>query len=836
MTTTVQLVGVPTSESKGTAIHVHHDKRSYLFGRVFEGTQRVFNSRKIHFQKLEHAFLSGTMGWDQMGGLFGFLLATATAVESSKLAISEAQKLPKSPKLPTFGIHGGDNLLHTLAAGRQTVIRKDFKLCPFEQTADPRRDNPGNSDPDWEDDALRVWKVPVRRSSLSVSRKRRRQSQDGDGEDTNNGEIGAQSERPVPDNSYVRLLVEKVMFGGGNVGRYLTEKELKDMKPSDQALVEQDGRLVVYQVPREFDKDAASIPRGKGWVLQHGVDSRKGFDYWTRNVLDRRLPPTTHSDCSMTYIVKPHDRRGKINASLAKALGVQGQDFRPLAEGRAVTLANGTVVKPEMVMGDKIPGKGFIVADIESRDFLDNFMARPEWDDRPLMRNIHVIYWVLGPGMAQQPRIQDFVKARPSIKHIFCSRDTCPDMIIHPRGADFQIKLRAVDPDRFSVPYHDNTINYPAPPADSSLVLGRSGMGMQLMPRLVPFENSVVPFPNLLEAVEGIHPDVLALAKEARETISSPDFQQNVDIQEQGIPNRDAEVIALGTGSSCPSVHRNVSATMVRVPGVGTYLFDCGEGTLGQIYRCFGPVEAVKVLRELRGIVISHLHADHHLGTVSVLKAWYQQTLRDKSDARLVISCITEFQCMMAEISEIEDIGFHRLHFPNCKVVGDPEEPVVWGDDLKEFGLTSIKRIFVSHCRKAHASEITLTSGLRIAYSGDCRPSTTFAKECRGAHLLIHESTFGSDKGADAIEKKHSTLWEAISVAAEMRARRTLLTHFSQRYVKSDSLKITTEQFPKDGNHLALLAFDMMRVKLGEFQHAAAFVPAIEKLTETMSE
>jgi len=42
-------------------------------------------------------------------------------------------------------------------------------------------------------------------------------------------------------------------------------------------------------------------------------------------------------------------------------------------------------------------------------------------------------------------------------------------------------------------------------------------------------------------------------------------------------------------------------------------LLDCGENTLGQLYRHFGGANIVAVLEKLRAVFVSHLHADHHL-------------------------------------------------------------------------------------------------------------------------------------------------------------------------------------------------------------------------------
>lgn len=46
-------------------------------------------------------------------------------------------------------------------------------------------------------------------------------------------------------------------------------------------------------------------------------------------------------------------------------------------------------------------------------------------------------------------------------------------------------------------------------------------------------------------------------------------------------------------------------------------LLDVGEGTLGQILRFYGQ-EADDVIRKLKAIYISHLHADHHIGMVII--------------------------------------------------------------------------------------------------------------------------------------------------------------------------------------------------------------------------
>ena len=52
----------------------------------------------------------------------------------------------------------------------------------------------------------------------------------------------------------------------------------------------------------------------------------------------------------------------------------------------------------------------------------------------------------------------------------------------------------------------------------------------------------------------------------------------------------------------------------------------------------------------------------------------------------------------------------------------------------------------------------------------------------------MHEATFDDELKFEAIAKKHSTTSEAIGVGVAMRARRVILTHFSQRYQNIPSM------------------------------------------------
>lgn len=109
--------------------------------------------------------------------------------------------------------------------------------------------------------------------------------------------------------------------------------------------------------------------------------------------------------------------------------------------------------------------------------------------------------------------------------------------------------------------------------------------------------------------------------------------------------------------------------------------------------------------------------------------------------------------------------------------------------ERRYLNIESIQTCPVEHFRKSYALSLTFfyqnngKSGIfKLTYSGDTGPSDDFVKLGANADLLIHEATF-QDELKDLAEKnRHSTVSMAIEQSQKMRAKYTILTHFSSRY------------------------------------------------------
>lgn len=850
----IDVVSTPTVDTPGACLRLHFDNRHYVFGNVSEGTQRIMGSKRMSMAKVEDMFLTGTVDWHAHGGLLGFLLTIADVHDTIATALKDANK-EKAAKgkrvdpiktLDHVNIHAGKGLAHMLASARRFVFRKSFPLVPLEVTTDPRTES---DEPDWADDNIRVWYVPVQseRTAAQLSKSKKRKAEhmsDSDGEtapaqlETGAELSPAATPRPIQEeiDQQMRLGVVKQMFNGKGPRKYQTVDALQEVKLGSAKqwtttfIRDENGELKTYNGPKD--------PETKVLIRQ---------DWKASDV--PHLPPVEPAHMSMCYIVKVHPGKGKFNVAKAMELGVEKQNFKLLVDGKTVPGKDGMEVTPEMVVAPVGEPSGFALVEVPDASYIDGLLARPEWNNKKIIGGIAAMYWIVrAPEVLSDERVQSFMREKSAMKHVVLSRTEAGSPCLIQNAAVEMTRLNRVNGDLFPSVAHEDGDASSTTQQDAALPyeIGKAGAQLRLKPQVRAIKDTVVGPVKEEEVMEKFlaDPKILRLATKAKAKISDPSFLAHMAEATADLPNRDAEVIPLGTGSALPSRSRNVSCTLIRVPGIGSYLLDCGENSLSQLRRMYGYEGADAVLRDLKAVWISHSHADHHLGTVSVLKRFSEVVpVSDSPESQQKLALIAHplYHNFLAEYSQLEPIGLdtHITQLSNDTPTEPPSPTNKFTkglhralDDasiLSPFGLAKVAICKVDHCDDARAVALTLTSGLKIAYSGDCRPSKQFASDHVGldAHLLIHEATLDDELQKDAVAKKHCTISEALGVAREMRAKNVLLTHFSQRYPKLP--EVSNAGDGKDGAPV-VFAFDFMRVRLGEFRAAREFLGALQRL------
>jgi ribonuclease Z len=270
-------------------------------------------------------------------------------------------------------------------------------------------------------------------------------------------------------------------------------------------------------------------------------------------------------------------------------------------------------------------------------------------------------------------------------------------------------------------------------------------------------------------------------------------------------------VTLLGTGAACPSIERNVAGLAVAREGE-TLLFDCGEGTQRQMMR-YGVSFA------FREIFFTHYHADHMLGVTGLMRTMGLQdrtlpvTLYGPRGAERILGAALslgiERNRFPVEIREVapgdrlareeydivvfptdhraDTVGYAlaehtrlgRFNPERARELGVPEGPL-WGR------LHKGETVELPDGRRVEPADLVGAPrrGRAVVYTGDTRPSLGVVEAARGADLLIHDSTFGEEERARAVETGHSTAAQAAEVAREAGARRLVLTHISPRYTR----------------------------------------------------
>ena len=291
------------------------------------------------------------------------------------------------------------------------------------------------------------------------------------------------------------------------------------------------------------------------------------------------------------------------------------------------------------------------------------------------------------------------------------------------------------------------------------------------------------------------------------------------------------DICLLGTGGMQPLPGRRLSATLVRV-GSGMILLDCGEGTQVAVR------EAGWGLRQIKAVLLTHMHADHVLGlpglllTLAHAERGAEEPLTIAGPVPLLR--VLEGLMMVAprlpyplQVVVLEggerftlpgidglDVGCVALdHEIGCLGYAltlpraarfEPERARALGVPIPAWRRLQGGEPVEVGGRRVEPSEVLgpPRRGLRLVLATDTRPTERLVDLVAadgGTDLLIADGMYGDD--ADKPKRwpaQHLSFAEAATIARDGGAKRLLLTHFGPALTDPGSyLDRATAIFPQ---------------------------------------
>lgn len=553
--------------------------------------------------------------------------------------------------------------------------------------------------------------------------------------------------------------------------------------------------------------------------------------------LQPSMSSTTMSKSIVAYVIQLPTLRGKANVEKATELGVVSvQDFKALLNGVSVTSVNGSTVYPHQVLEPEQIGPQALVLECPDPDFLEDIASHP-FLNAPQLKPVVVVH-ITPKAVCETTLYNQWIKQFHQCQHILLHPDFCPSERAMKGGLYSSLLLHLVEPNIFNLPTtvcHKESL----PPAfDSSMIIGQSSMKFHIRP-LTRFGvdknfstkmassstddvlNDFVLDNQFIDVIEA-YPFLKSNFNDLLSNIKSNSLiEYHEKLTKKLFSSSRTKITFLGTGASNQSMIRNVSSILLHLPSGAFILLDAGEGTLCQLYRCFGSTFADEILLNLKCIFVSHMHIDHHLGVIGILQKIKKLSgSSNNDDSVLVLGPRKLSDWLISYSSELSRLSFRFIAVD------------------KKISLPSLhlEMEFVPVCHPMHSHGIILyyKDKWKLVYSGDTRPCRDLVRAGKDASLLIHEATFDDSMQVNAVARLHSTKSEAIQVARHMNAAFMMLTHFSQRYINQtqhshDYSCFSSHLFEKLPSNVAV-AYDFMTIDFDELHKLSDVSSAISEV------
>ncbi|KAI0330270.1 hypothetical protein GY45DRAFT_1354004 [Cubamyces sp. BRFM 1775] len=855
----VSVLSDTTSDTEPTLL-VDFGTAKYAFN-ASEATGRAWLSSHHSFRKTKALFLTAA-GTHRCGGVSGLMMLWADAAV---------------PKVDIVGPYG---LMHYLATMRGYTYRTTMAVKAIEApsvSVQSIQEGDKPPPPVFKDDTLTVYAIPLYPSpaetdgqSINMETEPLQESVDRPLKRKRTPSPSASAKRrtppvtdhtidtasPVPQTLVTRSRspeFEPRSLSGEDAQEW-RKLMLQDMFPMQElALLD----------PAHNEKEKARLAQVRG----KKINAPQG---------DASIPPVLPT---LAYVLVGPSVRGKFDAKKAEALGVpRGPIRKRLTSGETVTFEvddgqGGKImrsVRPEDCVGPSEVEQSVIILDVPTPAHIPSLVAsftespffsryRTKSEAERAKHPVHAVFHLCGEGVLEDERYKEFMNGfSDETHHIISSREHTANKITFGRSALAQAKLHQLDADMFPIPKYSMT-----PLRDLSSVTGLPAKAVllhrdlivQVRPQKPPAEDDkarVNEFTALAES--GALPELSDFVKEKfAEVKAKVSRRMGRGSPQAAQPGDDVVITPLGTGSAVPTATRNVSGTLIQIPGHGSILLDCGEGTWGQLQRAFGddPAQASgawDVLRELKCIYLSHMHGDHHMGVSRILQMRAQMDPPPSEPIYVVGQ--RQHLMYLVERQELEDLGLAdptgngvvmilsdalnwRTPRPYYSRNPTNDEPFMDFETARQnthamchaLGLQDFTTVDVAHRVRCYGCVIRHKGGWSIVFSADTMPTENLVEVGHGATLLIHEASMSPEEVQLAHEKAHSTSAQAIDIGRRMGAQKLLLTHFSARYPAMP---------PRRGDGrgsdwpLIGLAFDYSRIRLGDMWKLNMYLPAIQ--------
>jgi ribonuclease Z len=294
----------------------------------------------------------------------------------------------------------------------------------------------------------------------------------------------------------------------------------------------------------------------------------------------------------------------------------------------------------------------------------------------------------------------------------------------------------------------------------------------------------------------------------------------------------------LGTSSMLPTKERNHSSTLIQYLDEGI-MVDCGEGTQRQLR--IAKISPCKITK----LLITHFHGDHVLGIPGLIQALvknnYQKELQiygpigtkkyiNSMMKGIIFRQLGQLKYKITELSSPKTIYKDKNFSLKCGKADHTVPTLTYSlieNDKLKINLQYLKKYKL----KTHPLLGDLQRGKDIVYNGkkitvknatikkpgkkitiimDTAPSTNLAKFAQNSDLLICESTWSDHMFHLTKKRKHLTSKQAAQIAKKAKAKKLVLTHFSQRYKSLNELLKEAKTIFKNTE----LAEDFMKIEI----------------------